>query len=145
MLVVVVAVIIVYYDYNKSDDNVFVLSCSGQLLNVGLVVMNTTLIHNIHQNLQTIFNVSSNGLQNGRSACHIFIQMASGPLLVISISLRHLFLLSGRFNLFKSGVKVTIYDIYVPCVRYWAFVVAQLAIKYQQRVQTSLFCHKGSS
>ena len=63
MLVVVVAVIIVYYDYNKSDDNVFVLSCSGQLVYVGLVVMNTTLIHNIHQNLQTIFNVSSNGCE----------------------------------------------------------------------------------
>ena len=80
------------------------------------------------------FFVSSSGLRNGRSACHVSIQTASGPLLVISIGLRHLFQWNGRFKLFKSGVRVTIYDIYIPCVRYWAFVITQLATKYQQRV-----------
>ena len=83
-------------------------------------------------------------LRNGRSACHVSIQLASGPLLVISIGLQHLFLWSGRFKLFKSGVRVTIYAIYIPCVRYWAFVVTQRATKYQQRVRASSFCHKRS-
>ena len=68
--------------------------------------------------------VSSNGLPNGRSACYVSIQTASGPLLVISKGLQHFFQWRGRFKLFKSGVRVTIY---VPCVRYWAFVVTQLA------------------
>ena len=90
-------------------------------------------------------NVSSNGLRNGRSDCHVSIQTACGPLLVISIGLRHLFQWSGRFTLFKSEVRVTIYGIYVPCLRYWAFVVTQLATKYYQRVRASPFCHKRSS
>ena len=85
-------------------------------------------------------------LRNGRSACHyILIQTASGPLLVISIGLQHLFQWSGRFKLFKSGIRVTIY---ILCVRYWAFVVTQFASwsKYQQRVRAtaSPFCYKRS-
>ena len=76
--------------------------------------------------------LSSNGFSNVRSPCHISIQTASGPLLVISIGFQHLLQLSGRFKFVKSGVKVTIYGIYVTCARCWAFVVTQLAIEYQQ-------------
>ena len=82
--------------------------------------------------------ISSNGLR-------ISIQTASGPLLVISIGLRHLFQWSGRFKLFKSGVRVTIY---VPRVGYWAFVVTQLfqivvaRQKYQQRVRAITRDHR---
>ena len=90
-------------------------------------------------------NVSSNELRNGRSACQFSILTASGLLLVISVDMRHLFQWSGRFKVFKRGVRVTIYGIYVLCVRYWVFLVTQLATKYQQRVRASSFCHKRSS
>ena len=42
--------------------------------------------------------ISSNELRNGRSACDVSIQTASGPLLVISIGLRNLFSGAGDLN-----------------------------------------------